>query len=233
MDYDTPFRRSQVYRFLAGAFLYPGENWLEDLPALEVVLQGLGMNLPAPPAARPLETLQSDHRHTLGLSGSLLYETEIGMPNEFRQSQEMADIAGFYHAFGFRVGGAVRERPDFLASELEFMSLVTLLEARAARDGNRERVEVCREAQRNFLQDHLGRWIGLFAEGLERANRLGRDNSTKELPYLWLARFGADFVSADAKRIGAEVQTLPLSSMAPTPLGADLSCDTCPVGNRA
>lgn len=231
MDIDTPFRRSQVYRFLAGAFLYPAENWLEDLPLLEDVLGGLETRLPTPPGLCDLETLQADHRHTLGLSGSLPYETEIGMPNEFRQSQELADIAGFYHAFGFQVGGAVRERPDFLATELEFMCLVALMQAWAARDGSLERVEVCLQAQRSFLQDHLGRWIGFFAEGLARTAALSGDSNLQERPYLWLARFCADFVTADAEKIGVELKSVPLFSMAPTPIGPDLSCDTCPVNN--
>lgn len=231
MNADTPFRRSQVYRFLAGAFLYPVENWLEDLPALENVLGGLKVRLPTPPAQFNLEALQADHRHTLGLSGSLPYETEIGMPNEFRQSQELADIAGFYHAFGFQLGGAVRERPDFLATELEFMCLVTLMQAWAARDGSSERVEVCLQAQRSFLQDHLGRWIGYFAEGLERTASLSGDNTPQERPYLWLARFCADFIIADAEKIGVELKTAPLLSMAPTPIVPDLSCETCPVNH--
>lgn len=231
MDSDTPFRRSQVYRFLAGAYLYPHENWLEDLPDLEAVLAGLGTTLPSTPEQCSLEALQSSHLHTFGLSGSLPYETEIGMPNEFRQSQEMADIAGFYNAFGFKVGGEVRDRPDFLATELEFMCLVTLMQARAARDSNPERVEVCLQAQRSFLQDHLGCWIGLFAEGLVRTTALTSNNSPHNHPYLWLARFGADFVIADAERLGVELKSVPLLSMAPTPLGPDMSCDTCPVNN--
>jgi len=217
------FRRAQVYQFLAGAFLYPQENWLEDLPILAGILDELEMlkgwifgyasqdfSLPA---------LQSEHRRTFGLTGSQCYETEFGLPHEFRQSQELADISGFYQAFGFKVGGAVRERPDHLAVELEFMYLLALKEAYALVNGLHEQVEICRDAQGKFLGDHLGRWIGLFVESLAQ--------STPGGPYLVLAQFAAAFVDADAQLLGLHLEKPQLVGIGPTPLGSDLSCDDC------
>jgi len=217
------FRRAQVYQFLAGAFLYPQENWLEDLPILAGILVELDMlkgwvfghasqdfSLPA---------LQSEHRRTFGLTGSQCYETEFGLPHEFRQSQELADIAGFYQAFGFKVGGAVRERPDHLAVELEFMYVLALKEAYAVVNGLHEQVEICHDAQGKFLRDHLGRWIGLFAESLAQ--------STPSGPYLVLAQFAATFVNADAKLLGLHLEKPQLVGIGPTPLGPDLSCEDC------
>src|SRR3990172_7219059 len=170
-DINTPTRRAQVYRFLADAFLYPGqENWIEDTPLVAGILREL-----APSALEvwgleigvwDLPALQAEHRRSFGLVGSLCYETEFGLPHEFRQSQELADLAGFYRAFGLRVGrsqsqgGTVRERPDHIAVELEFMYLLALKEAYAAENGMPEQAEICRETQRKFLSDHLGIWIG-------------------------------------------------------------------------
>ncbi len=223
MNFELHLRRAQVYRFLADAFIYPAYNWLDDLPALDPILAELGFGCTPPTASGvDLEALQTEHRYTLGLSGSLPYETEIGMPNEFRQSQEIADIAGFYRAFGFSVGGRVRERPDYLATELEFMCLLALKEAYAMQSSSPEQAEICEDAQRTFLQDHLGRWIGLVAEGLASIT------DDPQNPYLWLARNAADFVKADADRLGASVQSVPLRSLAPTPLGPELACGDCP-----
>ncbi len=246
MNTDTAIRRAQVYRFLADAFLYPAENWSEDLPLVANIVRDLNFGVWDGSTSLTtsldfgildLPALQAWHRRAFGLTGSLCYETECGLPHEFRQSQEMADIAGFYRAFGFNVGGKVRERPDLLSAELEFMHILALKEAYAAEKGVAEHVEICVDAQCKFLQEHLGQWIGLFAESLARSAEEGPAPSTSsgqalsavEGPYLSLARFAAAFVEADAKRFGVTVERRSLAGVKPTPLAPELSCETCPV----
>lgn len=239
----TAIRRAQIYSFLANTFLYPRENWLEDIPLLEPILDDLGLTslrssiLCLGPGLGSsdlnLSDLQSEHRATFGLTGSLCYETENGLPNEFRLSQELADIAGFYRAFGFNVGGPVRERPDHLAVELEFMYLLALKESHADAYGTQEQKEVCIDAQRKFLGEHLGRWIGQFAESLARTTRqrVAVVNALEDPPiqgvYPQLARFAADFVAADAERLGVQIAPLSLEQVRPTPYDPQLSCDSC------
>lgn len=232
MNINSIIRRAQIYRFLADALLYPTENWLEDLSNLDPILKDLGLDnlqhstfLPDGKAGNlQLADLQDEHRLTFGLTGSLCYETELGMPNEYRQSQEMADIAGFYRAFGFEVGAEQRERPDYLATELEFLYVLSLKEAYAAEQGIEEHIEVCVEARRAFLRDHLGRWIGLFAQSVARgAGSDGVDN-----PYLWLSRLAEAVVQADAHSLGLSLENRRLDEVQPTPLGPEISCETCP-----
>ncbi|HLB47414.1 MAG TPA: molecular chaperone TorD family protein [Anaerolineales bacterium] len=223
MNTDTAIRRAQIYRFLADAFLYPTENWLEDLPLLGDILRELNISESLDSGFWSLElpALQAEHRRVFGLTGSQCYETELGLPHEFRQSQEMADIAGFYRAFGFNIGGKVRERPDHVSAELEFMHILALKEAYAAENGVAEHVEICVEAQRKFLQEHLGQWVGLFAESLKQ--------SATDGPFVALARFGSTLVLADAGRLGVTVEQRPLAGIKPTPLAPEISCEACPV----
>jgi nitrate reductase assembly molybdenum cofactor insertion protein NarJ len=230
MNTDLTIRKAQLYHFLANSFLYPSESWLEDLPALHPILIDLGLSdLQPSPYNLQLKDLQSEHLRTFGVTGSQFYETEYGLPHEYRQSQEMADIAGFYRAFGFTVGGRYRERPDHLATELEFLYVLMLKEAFAAAQGIDEHVEVSVEARRHFLTDHLGRWIGLFAESLRRA--AGNDNGQpdEEGPYVWLARLAATFVRSDAQAIGISLEAPVLADVQHTPLGPEISCEACPV----
>ncbi len=149
-----------------------------------------------------MESLQADHRQIFGLTGSLMYETELGLPHEFRQSQELADIAGFYRAFGLQTGATVRERPDHLATELEFMYLLTLKEAYADSNSMPEQAEICIDAQHKFLQDHLARWIGPFLSfvGALIDERLGEDGL--QSPYVGLARMAEAFIQAETSRLG-------------------------------
>ena len=226
MSINHIIRRAQIYSFLAEAFLYPTENWLEELPDMHPILEDLGLNnLQLATCNFQLNDLQEAHRRTFGLTGSLCYETELGLPNEFRQSQEMADIAGFYRAFGFQVGGEQRDRPDHLATELEFLYVLSLKEAYAAEQGIDEHVEVCVEARRSFLRDHLGRWIGLFAQSVSRGVVLEGEAN----PYLWLSRLAAAFVQIDAHSLGLALDDRRLEEVRPTPPVPDISCETCPV----
>ena len=229
MDTNTAVRRAQVYSFLSDAFLYPDENWGEDVPLVEEILSCLDWISPDL-AIRPLELaeLQAAYRHAFGATGSLCYETEYGLPHEFRQSQELADINGFYRAFGFTNSGRVRERPDHLAVELEFMCILALKEAYTAKDGLVEHFEVCLEAQRKFLGDHLGRWIDKFAQSLA-LNVDGEARTGYGGPYQALARFCALFVNADATRLGVLLEPGELAGARHTPFDPDLSCAACPV----
>lgn len=102
------------------------------------------------------------------------YETEYHPPAQtFLRSQQMADIAGFYRAFGVEPGSWTHERPDFLSLELEFVALL-LTKKRLVQDDpaadseTRERADVCDEALRDFVRDHLVWWVPAFASGLRR-----------------------------------------------------------------
>lgn len=225
MKTDFAIRRAQIYSFLAGAFLYPNENWTADAPLLGDILAGLNWARAAPRIPLlEIEALQAAYRHTFGLTGSLCYETEYGLPHEFRQSQEMADLCGFYRAFGLNLGGTVRERPDHLATELEFMYVLALKEAYAANNGVVEHVEVCEEAQRKFLADHLGRWVDLFARSVAH-------NGSE--PYQTLAHFTSTFVHDHAAALGVQPQPLRGAAIKPTPFDPDFSCVGCAVAELA
>ncbi len=228
---DTAIRRAQVYAFLAGAVLYPLENWCEDVAHLPAILAELGLQVPAPAIpTSDLAALQAAHRRSFGLAGSLCYETEYGLPHEFRQSQELADISGFYRAFGFRLGGARRERPDHLAVELEFMYALALKQAYALHGGAAAQAQICVDAQMRFLQDHLGRWLELFERSLIT-------NGGVE-PYLSLVHFLTAFVLADAAALGVKWQgeTARIATNIPlqhTPFDPDFSCAGCALAGAA
>ncbi len=102
------------------------------------------------------------------------YETEYYPAQEtFGRSQQMADVAGFYQAFGIVPAQSSPERPDHLALELEFMAflLLKIRLAIAAADHDPEAGEqasVCDRTLRDFLRDHLAWWLPAFAAGLHR-----------------------------------------------------------------
>jgi TorA maturation chaperone TorD len=124
-----------------------------------------------------------------------------------------------YRAFGFDVGGAVHERPDHLATELEFMYALALKEIYAATHHMTEAIEICVDAQRKFLRDHLAAWIGFFAKRLALNEPAG--------VYHTLADFAGAFVRADVERLAVEIPAPSVPQISATPLGPELSCGDC------
>ncbi len=84
------------------------------------------------------------------------------------RTQQMADIGGFYNAFGLRASTQAGERLDHIVVEAEFMYVLLAKEAAALEAGNEEAVQVCREARRKFFQEHVGWWLPAYARLLAR-----------------------------------------------------------------
>ena len=190
--------RRALYRFSALALIDPlAGSWsrladrpsqefvraacelLRDEPASMATTLGLGeeprdqldpdavfARLPASP-----EELNTEYEETFGLlvtAGCPPYETEyIDGKLSFQRSAELADIAGFYRAFGMDAAADPPERPDHISLELEFMAVLIDLECRATTD---DQFQVSRQAQADFLRDHLSWWVPSFARLLATEN---------------------------------------------------------------
>lgn len=102
------------------------------------------------------------------------YETEFNRDgDDFQRAQQMADVAGFYEAFGLTPSRARPDRPDHIVLELEFVSLLLTKKrlARVARPDDlaaEEHLEVCDKARRDFVGEHLVGWVPSFSLGLKR-----------------------------------------------------------------
>lgn len=114
-----------------------------------------------------------------------LYETEYTTAHLWQQTQAMADIAGFYKAFGVH-HEASGERPDHLALELDFMHLLCMKEAVALADGNAEAAAVCAEAQTKFIAEHLGCWTGVVSTLCHRNGALQTYGAVADLTDRWI-----------------------------------------------
>jgi TorA maturation chaperone TorD len=94
------------------------------------------------------------------------YELEYRTAEVFQQSQTLADIAGFYRAFGCDAAGSLTERADHIASEWEFLALLAWKESIAKRD---DQVACCIDAQASFLQEHAAVWMPAFFSRIRQA----------------------------------------------------------------
>lgn len=184
-----------TYKILATAFNYPDETLFAALTEISTFRKGLEKT--------DLGELQKEYIRlfTPTVAGGLPpYETEYGKNEIFLKTQMLADIAGFYRAFGLDLSESSHERVDFIGVELEFMDWLALKEERAREKGKEEEVQICREGAAKFLRDHLGRWASYFGDQIAATARhpfyglIGR----------WLSRF----VQSECLRLGVRPSIL-------------------------
>ena len=84
----------------------------------------------------------------------------------------LADIAGFYHAFGFELSESFGEKHDHIRAELQFAAMLLVMSGRERAAGDEDRREIAASALRSFLDDHLLCWCESFAERLETSAEL-------------------------------------------------------------
>lgn len=222
--------RAAVYRLLGSAFAYPVRDHLE-------ALAGLASTAAADPSACPdiraaLEAFAAAARETDADAAAqehvflfdrqvrcAPYEGAYGAAQVAGKAAGLADVAGFYIAFGMAPAAARPDMEDHVAAELEFMSVLALKEAYATVAGHADGFAVTRQAEASYLGDHLGRWAGAFATALCGATALPY--------YARLAELLESWVAAEAEALG----------VAPQPLGVRAGSDpiqdeetfTCPM----
>lgn len=193
--------------------LGPGEYQLAELDPSQVLAR-----LP-----HSCQELNEEFEGTFGLLVSNAcppYETEyINSKFTFQRSNTLADISGYYRAFGLNLSVIHPERPDHIVQELEFMAFLLGLERLAAEADlsvRVERLEVCRDAQSQFLREHLGWWAPAFARLLSHENPGGFYDAA--------GAFLAAIIPAERALLGVEV---PQHEAEPSQLERPEECEGC------
>jgi TorA maturation chaperone TorD len=164
-----------------------------DPPQLEKRVEALATSLDG---NLELEDLQSAYGRLFGHTarGAVCpYESEFGTETHFQQTARLANLGGFYAAFGLKLGEHTKERIDHVCSELEFLGFLARKEAFALQERDDAMLTETRKAVRLFLRDHLGRFGRAFARELSREDRGGF--------YARLADVLFDFLTLECARV--------------------------------
>lgn len=209
---DFALARSRLYKLLAVALAAPEKGFfvaLKDgffLAALreEITSVGLGDALETTGLETVLDKADLPSRQAVIVqeytnlfvhpgTPAQPYETEYTAAHPFMKSDQLADLMGFYRAFGLDMSETDRDRPDSIVAELEFMHVLCLKEA-AARAHYFGQIEMMEDAEKRFLGDHIGRWAGPFAQKVS-------ESGISPL-YASLLLLVHEFTAAECRRLG-------------------------------
>jgi TorA maturation chaperone TorD len=169
--------RADCYRLLGACFCPPErERWLAEGTCLELA-KALGPLAPdaAGHAAALHEALAAADALALRVDHAALFVGPFALKaapygsvyleaGRTLLGDTTLDAAARYAAAGLRV--VLREPPDHVAVELEFMQVLAARAATAAASGNHAAAAPLAEAQREFLAVHLGAWGEAFCEAV-------------------------------------------------------------------
>ncbi|MBI3848841.1 MAG: molecular chaperone TorD family protein [Verrucomicrobia bacterium] len=238
---DLAMARAFTHRFLAKAYEDPTPEawgWLthpQTIGALRVANAFLGPSL-LPSADALITSLEHDdfdsfHSAYLAAFGHAargscpLNEIEYGdlKADPLFQPHRLADLAAFYGAFGLEVAEDADERHDHICLELEFMCVLAAKEAYALENQlDADELALCRDAQKKFLREHLGRWTPAFARRLTKA--------TDDPALRALAVCTRTFVESESKRFGVSPGSEDLL-LRPVDEAAETMCASCGLHN--
>lgn len=182
---------------------------------------------------RPRDELIEEFNQVFGLLISREcppYETEY-CPQTFSvyRAQHLADIAGFYRAFGLQPSSRSPERQDHISLELEFMAWLNAKTLYAFEQSDKDNENLCRDAQVRFFGEHLAWWTTAFAlavrkkaDGIEDEREL---NSPPGSLQGALGAFLAAFVPAERGILGIS----PPTALTSVTEDHEEGCEACPL----
>lgn len=205
--------RAALLRFVALAFAYPAPghgaavrrefaklghgDGMSGLPA--GLIRAFKRAQLAWQAAEPGELAPTYLRLFAPNGAASLHEAAYGDGRRIAgRAAELADISGFYLAFGFTPSVADPDLPDHLCSELEFLSGLCVKQAYAWNQGWTMSCRRAREAERAFLEQHIGRWV--------RAFRANLADVAVTSPYFELADLAVAAVDGECRNLGVTPQ---------------------------
>jgi TorA maturation chaperone TorD len=148
------------------------------------------------------------------------------------RAQQLADIAGFYAAFGLEPSTRRPEKQDHITLELEFMAWLIAKEQYALSNDITDGVakaEACRDAQETFFQNHLAWWVPAFAFALRKKTDGLEDPAERTAPpasfYGSLGHMLAAFISVERALLGVEPPVELAAVRVEDP--ASVSCEGC------
>ena len=183
LDPDKTHAREELCRFLSACYYEPCPEFAEERLFDSVVAAALRLDADlAERAQRLREAFAAQDLQTLLIDYTRLF---LGPPQALAkpygsfwlsgettvmQDSTMALVA-LYRQGGFAMDDEFHELPDHVAAELEFLYLLIFNQNQARRCADLDALAAAESLQQQFLDQHLGSWIGPFTAAVKSEAR--------------------------------------------------------------
>lgn len=163
-------KRHLKYKMLSTAFSYPDDVFFDFFPQV----------------LKERKKITAEYDLLFRSKEIWLYTTEYTAEGDFQKCNHLADIMGFYKAFGLELD---RDRPDALFIEMEFMHYLIFKEMYALEkklEDSQKKASICFDAQKKFFNEYLYPGAKAIAEKIILLNEVGfyRDMVNEMIPFL-------------------------------------------------
>lgn len=190
-------KRRDSYKLISACYYLPEEDTIQKLAELTEIMGGVcveaAKHVSNMGTETDIEQLRIDYSKLFVGPFELLAPPygSVYLEGERKvMGDSTIDARNRYEEVGLDISGGLKEAPDHIAIELEFMYYLIFKEIEAIGNSDFESIMGYLEQQKGFLEDHLGRWVEPFTEVMKANAQTGF--------YRGLADMTSDFVAQDA-----------------------------------
>ncbi len=167
--------RQDIYKSLANFYRLPEKSTLADLNTLSAQLSNLNSDAASYISSMQSELNQSCELEILRIEYARLFVGPFSLPappygsvymeNERKvMGDSSMDAKRIYQSFGLDMSNSIKEVPDHVSVELEFMFFLIYKEIESIQSNASEQAQELIYHQKSFLSDHLNMWIADFTD---------------------------------------------------------------------
>ncbi len=170
--------REDLCRFLSACYCEPTaifseehvfESMLAAASAIDPNLAESARKLGAAFVAQDMQTLLVDYTALFigpAQPRAMPYASFWLTDDQSMRHEATMAVLDFYEQGGFDVSEDIHELPDHVAVELEFLYALIFAQNQAQLGGDVEELSAANALHRRFVVEHLGVWIGSFADAV-------------------------------------------------------------------
>ena len=182
-------QRADSYKFLSGCYYLPDEELIQNVADIAQTNQFFAELCNCILSGFELESLKIDYTQLFVGPFKLLAPPygSVYFEDGRIMGESTIDVRNWYEKEGLDV--IIKDAPDHIAMELEFMYYLIARQTQATNEENLQDIQIYQQKQKAFLYVHLARWLPKFAEKVQK-------NAQTEF-YKKLARLTEIFVQKD------------------------------------
>ena len=160
-------QRADSYKFLSECYYLPDEELIQKVAELVQINQFFA-ELYNICSGSELELLKIDYSRLFVGPFKLLAPPygSFYLEDSRIMGDSTIDVRNWYEKEGLDV--VIKDAPDHITMELEFMYYLITKQSQAAAEGNLQDIQLYQQKQNSFLGVHLARWLSEFVKNVQK-----------------------------------------------------------------